>query len=241
MNKNKKQKNPIIFFIYLFSSLIHKIGSGKSSLLNRLRGIDDLQKESAKVGIYQTTRSISVYSWLRHLGLLFYDLPGIGTDLFPSENYCKQHELEQSDFVIIVSNSRFTNDTHVIVNYCEEYSIPYCLLRTFVDVDVKNEKDRFKSEDQVLQKIWNECLEEFPSMTREKLFLISCRQKYFIKWDFLRFQDYLLNSLPKELLSLFQKKSLFNRSIVSKVCFISIFIFFFDLDNHLTQTIFFLI
>jgi len=179
-------------------------GVGKSSLVNRLRGLTDLSPGAAKVGITQTTMEVGSYPHPLNANFILYDLPGVGTTKFPKETYFEKYRLNEAHFVILVTRNRFSSNDHLIYKYCQTQDIPFCLVRTHMDIDIKGDKERGISEAQAIQSLRNECfLEEFPDLRKDLFFLISCREKHFNKWDSDNLQTYISNSLHGEVKDVF--------------------------------------
>lgn len=63
--------------------------TGKSSLINAIRGIEDTHPDAAKVGITETTHLTAPYSFpddkFKHVKI--YDIPGAGTLTHNSDSY----------------------------------------------------------------------------------------------------------------------------------------------------------
>lgn len=73
--------------------IIGRSGTGKSSLINAIVG-----EEVAKVGEVETTMEIG--KPYEHKGLVFYDLPGCGTNNFPKENYISDLNIKDFDSIL---------------------------------------------------------------------------------------------------------------------------------------------
>jgi len=81
-------------------------GSGKSSLINALRGLKKNDREAAPVGSVETTTTITRYPDARQeipfKWFVWYDVPGAGTLNVPSWQYFNQQGLFIFDFIILV-------------------------------------------------------------------------------------------------------------------------------------------
>ena len=85
---------------------------GKSSLVNAIRRLTADDEGAAEVGVTETTFDILDYTHPNHPLLKFWNLPGVGTDLFPRQFYLKAIEVDRYDFFLLIKSTRFSeNDT----------------------------------------------------------------------------------------------------------------------------------
>lgn len=83
-------------------------GSGKTSLVNALRGLRNGQPEAAKTGVVETTLSRSSYTAHSSIdSLVIHDIPGAGTQSIPAAEYFYTQKLYLFDSVLIVQGERF--------------------------------------------------------------------------------------------------------------------------------------
>ena len=84
-------------------------GSGKSSLLNAFRGLENGSPEAAPTGIVETTMAITrcpdLRTGLPFKRLVWYDCPGAGTLEIPGWQYFNQQGLFIFDIIIVVYDS----------------------------------------------------------------------------------------------------------------------------------------
>lgn len=78
-------------------------GTGKSSLINALIGRDD-----AKTGSTETTIKITPYSSPEYPNIVYWDIPGGGTEKFNIKDYFENMCLFCFDFILIVVGNRIT-------------------------------------------------------------------------------------------------------------------------------------
>jgi hypothetical protein len=82
-------------------------GSGKSSLINALRGLRNSEDNTAKTGPVETTIHREKYQSHVNINSPFlYDFPGAGTQRVPAGNYYDNQKLELFDWVLIVQGER---------------------------------------------------------------------------------------------------------------------------------------
>ncbi|CAJ0931571.1 unnamed protein product [Ranitomeya imitator] len=70
-------------------------GTGKSTFVNAIRGMDDEQEGSAKTGVVETTKVPSPYVHPQYPSVTVWDLPGIGTPNFVADSYLQSVEFSQ--------------------------------------------------------------------------------------------------------------------------------------------------
>jgi putative ribosome biogenesis GTPase RsgA len=84
-------------------------GSGKSSLVNAIRGVKDSSREAAPTGEKQTTMDITRYTGPRqelpYSRLVWFDCPGAGTLEFPGWQYFNRQGLFIFDIIVLVYDS----------------------------------------------------------------------------------------------------------------------------------------
>jgi len=83
-------------------------GTGKSSLINALRGLTADEANAAPIGTTETTKFALRYPDPRETNLfsrfVWYDFPGAGTPTIPREDYFNKQGLFLFDFIIVVYN-----------------------------------------------------------------------------------------------------------------------------------------
>ncbi|KAJ4308948.1 hypothetical protein N0V84_011783 [Fusarium piperis] len=83
-------------------------GSGKSSLLNALRGLLNKDQGAARVGDTETTSKKQEYSAAACFDdLCLVDFPGAGTQSVPAKGYFKANKLYCYDCILIICGERF--------------------------------------------------------------------------------------------------------------------------------------
>ncbi|XP_004631407.1 interferon-inducible GTPase 1-like [Octodon degus] len=176
-------------------------GSGKSSLINALRGVDHESKDAAPTGVCETTMERNPYTHPNLPNVTVWDLPGIGTTNFQPKDYLKKVKFVEYDFFIIVSATRFRKNDIDFAKGIRIMKRNFYFVRSKVDSDIRNEKE-FKpstfEEKKVLQTIREDCLSNFRknNMIEPQVFLIS--SKNLDKFDFKNLMDTLINDLPTQ-------------------------------------------
>ena len=95
-------------------AIIGRSGTGKSTLINSLRGLgarDENNPDYCKVGNTQCTMEVKgpfEFPSNRNIGL--YDLPGSGTKEFPLEQYPDKVDMDKYDAFVLISTERFLKE-----------------------------------------------------------------------------------------------------------------------------------
>uniref|UniRef100_A0A8C6GBQ5 IRG-type G domain-containing protein n=1 Tax=Mus spicilegus TaxID=10103 RepID=A0A8C6GBQ5_MUSSI len=131
-------------------------GSGKSSFINTLRGIGHEEKGAAKTGVVEETMERHSYKHPNMPNVVFWDLPGIGTQTFPPKTYLEKMKFYEYDFFIIISATCFKKNDIDLAKAISMMKKEFYFVRTKVDSDLNNEVD-FKPQnfdrEKVLQNI----------------------------------------------------------------------------------------
>lgn len=148
-------------------------GVGKSLLINQLRGLSHGMEGWAPVGINETTVKVSMYAFPSEHRVRLWDFPGAGTPDFPLESYIARMGLRYLDKVLIVTAGRFTVTEVKLMRHLQECRVPYCMVRTKVDIDVwNNRQDNGVEEETSIREIRDDLRENHGV---DKVFLVSLR------------------------------------------------------------------
>lgn len=173
-----------------------ELGSGKSSLVNALRGTTDSEEGAAETGVTQTTMETMKYPHPRFPKITIWDLPGIGAPTFEPEDYLKKVNFSRYDFFIIVAAERFTANHAKLAHEIKEMKKKFYFVRSKVDLSMNSErwKPNF-SEEQTLEKIRRYCCDNLAEIleTAPRVFLISAWN--LDKYDFSLLREALENEV----------------------------------------------
>ncbi|XP_003404960.1 interferon-gamma-inducible GTPase 10 [Loxodonta africana] len=180
-------------------AVIGESGVGKSSFINALRGLSHEEKESASVGVVETTKEKTPYQHPKYPKVTFWDLPGSGTPNFLPETYLETVEFAKYDFFIIISSTRFTYSDALLAQKIKNDGKKFYFVRTKVDNDLYNEersKPKSFKKERVLQQIRDHCLANLShiGVPEPCIFLVSNFD--LADFDFPRLEETLLMELP---------------------------------------------
>ncbi|XP_077312852.1 interferon-inducible GTPase 5-like [Lithobates pipiens] len=177
-------------------------GSGKSTFVNAIRGLDnDEEKGAAKTGVTETTMEPKPYSHPQYKNVTFWDLPGIGSPNFNPNDYLKAVHFHQYDFFIIMSSERFRHNDMELAKEIKSMGKKFYFVRSKVDADLHASQIRRKksyNEEDILYTIRNECIKCLNNggIQDPKVFLLSSLELN--KFDFNQMQETLEQELPSQ-------------------------------------------
>lgn len=114
-------------------------GSGKSSLVNALRGLRANDRDAAKVGVTETTSVVTRYRDPRRgMPFVWYDVPGSGTLSISDWQYFTAQGLYIFDAIIVLFDNRFTASDVAILRNCVLFHIPAYIVRSKARQHIEN-------------------------------------------------------------------------------------------------------
>lgn len=190
-------------------------GTGKSTLINTLRGLpppplgwvppSDDPTLPAQVDIEECSMEPRAYRHPAFPSVEFWDLPGCGTVNFPIEEYAERVGLAMFDFYIIMDCGRFRSTDVFLANLIEvEYRKPFFFVRSKVDVDVDSERRRAKANrvpfdpKQVLEKLRSGNIKKTLGNRADQVFFVSGHLEDAQLYDLPRLQKAVVESLPSK-------------------------------------------
>lgn len=121
-------------------AIVGVTGAGKSTLVNRLRGLKTHDPGAAAEGVTDTTQSPTPYMGLGDFdGALLWDMPGADTERQPWSEYIQRTGLRHFNAIVLVANfgKRLDEKTAVCYNaLTEQRQIPVYLLLNKVDLPI---------------------------------------------------------------------------------------------------------
>ncbi|XP_074547048.1 interferon-inducible GTPase 5-like [Halichoeres trimaculatus] len=190
----EKEKN-----IPLNIAITGEAGSGKSTFVNAIRGIDNRDDAAAPTGCEETTMEVKAYPHLNYPNVTFWDLPGIGTKKFQAAEYLEHVGFEKFDFFIIISNDRFRDNDVKLVKEIRRMGKKFYFVRSKIDHNLQDEERSQKNFDaeKTLEKIRNYCVQGLQKEGFEspQVFLVSSFDVRL--YDFRRLEETLRRELPE--------------------------------------------
>ncbi|XP_005942197.1 interferon-inducible GTPase 5-like [Haplochromis burtoni] len=172
-------------------------GAGKSTFVNAFRGLTDEDDEAAPA-YGDSTSEVAAYKHPDYPNVTLWDLPGIGTPMFPAEKYLKRVEFRMFYFFIIVSRTRITENDVKLALKIQEMGKKFYFVRSKIDKDLRAERrKRNFSKERTLTKIREDCAQGLQAhgIKCSKVFLVSSFKPR--KYDFSLLHETLERQLPK--------------------------------------------
>nr|XP_014265604.2 interferon-inducible GTPase 5 [Maylandia zebra] len=150
-------------------------GAGKSTFVNAFRGLTDEDDEAAPAN-GDSTSEVAAYKHPDYPNVTLWDLPGIGTPMFPAEKYLKRVEFRMFYFFIIVSETHITENDVKLALKIQEMGKKFYFVRSKIDKDLGAERrKRNFSKQRTLTKIKEDCAQGLQAhgIKCSKVFLVS--------------------------------------------------------------------
>uniref|UniRef100_A0A914BXS0 IRG-type G domain-containing protein n=1 Tax=Acrobeloides nanus TaxID=290746 RepID=A0A914BXS0_9BILA len=114
--------------------------TGKSSLINAIRGLNKNDPEAAAVGVMETTMDISMYTFPdgQYPHVRLYDIPGSGTMSHKAESYFDDKGLCAFDCLIILVQNTPGQEEIAFAQKAIKYQQPVAFVRSRCDQDIDN-------------------------------------------------------------------------------------------------------
>ncbi|XP_053254031.1 uncharacterized protein LOC128418413 isoform X2 [Podarcis raffonei] len=152
-----------------------RTGTGKSSLVNALRGMTDFEEGSAKTGVRQTTMFPTKYQHPNFPKVTLWDLPGIGTDEFKADEYLEKVDFSKYDFFIIASE-RFTESDTQLAREIQKMKKKFYYVHPKINLSMAAERRKPNfNEMETLGDLRQDCCDKLRKLgeASPKVFLIS--------------------------------------------------------------------
>jgi len=182
-------------------AVIGRSGVGKSSFINAIRRVDPNDEESAPVGVKDTTVDVNhSYPHPSNPLLKFWDLPGVGTDLFPRQTYLSRIKVDRFDFFLLITADRFTEDDTRLGREFDKRNKKYFFVRTKVGADISNNKQahpKTHKEGNVVRDIRESTQEHLKENGCENVSVFLVDSYKIKKFDFNELERRLIEDFPK--------------------------------------------
>lgn len=190
-----KEKLGLFENVSLNIAVTGESGVGKSTFVNALRGLGDGDEGSAETGVTETTMKAIKYNHPTVPNVNIWDLPGIGTPNFKAKKYLKEVQVDNYDFFIIISTTRFKENDIISAKEIKRMKKTFYFVRSKIDQDIQAEARRKNfNEERVLSRIRLSCKENLMAVGDSRVFLISTFELG--RYDFQKLADTLEENLP---------------------------------------------
>ncbi|KAK9978891.1 hypothetical protein ABG768_020629 [Culter alburnus] len=171
-----------------------KRGSGKSSFVNALRGLDVNDVGAAPTGVTETTMEATMYEHPGMPNVKLWDLPGTGPN-FKAKKYLKDVKFKTYDFFIILNSERIIRENDIMLaKEIKKQKKHFYFVHSKIDNDIRAEgKKKGFDEQKVLSLLKEECQKNLKEVGDPKVFLISSFDLE--KYDFKTLQKALAEEL----------------------------------------------
>lgn len=213
--KAQKQMDQL-FNVSLHIAVTGESGTGKSSFINAIRGLDSDDEGAAKTGVTETTTDPTPYEHPTMSNVTLWDLPGIGTPKFKARTYLRKMQFKVYDFFIIISSERFKENDIMLAKEIKKRKKLFYFVRSKIDNDIRSEETKkgFNREE-TLSQIRINCLENLKDIDNPKVFLISSEDLK--AFDFEKLIETLMSDLPQhKQYALLQSVPITSRTMLQK-------------------------
>ncbi|KAI8986577.1 interferon-inducible GTPase-domain-containing protein [Pilobolus umbonatus] len=114
-------------------AVVGSSGTGKSFIVNAIRGHMNTGKGSARVGETETTRKPTGYHHPYFKNLMIWDMPGVGTSNHSINTYFDDNYLTTFDLLIMVVGNRLLTNEWLIANEAQKLNMSLIYVRTKID------------------------------------------------------------------------------------------------------------
>ncbi|CAG2205102.1 unnamed protein product [Mytilus edulis] len=163
------------------STTASRSGMGKSTFINLVRDVNHGDPGFADVGFGDCTSSQTEYKHPRNEHISFVDFPGFGTDTFTKKMFSDRYDLCVFDFCLVFIESVIMEDDVWIVKKLKAHGIPYCFIRSKIDVNISMAEHMGKKENEVvneIRKILQTKISKHDVLSGSRIFLVSNIQTF---------------------------------------------------------------
>ncbi|XP_034612573.1 interferon-inducible GTPase 5-like [Trachemys scripta elegans] len=180
-------------------------GSGKSSLVNAIRGLEDEDKGAAETRVMEMTKAPVPYCHPTCPIMIVWDLPSIGTPDFRPDTYLKEVNFSRYNVFIIIASERSRFCHTKLAREIKKMGKKFFFVRSKVDLDLYNEESKESfNEERTLEKIRKDCVNNLSrvGVSSPQVFLVSSRE--FQKYDSPQLQKALLKEFYNHKMEMFR-------------------------------------
>lgn len=154
-------------------AIVGRAGSGKSSLINAFRNLKNKSHGAAPTGTKETTLYIKRYEdpgdqpprkWM-----VWFDIPGAGTQRIPHHDYFIKQGLYIFDLIILAIGDRFEEIDARILEDCARFKVPVFIVRSKADMHILNSMEEEEEYDSSSEnsKLYKRCRDMYVRETQQ--------------------------------------------------------------------------
>uniref|UniRef100_A0A3Q0S178 IRG-type G domain-containing protein n=1 Tax=Amphilophus citrinellus TaxID=61819 RepID=A0A3Q0S178_AMPCI len=170
-------------------------GVGKSTFVNAFRGNKD---EDEGGDVVETISKVTSYPHPIYPNVTLWDLPGIGSTVYPANEYLKRVEFEKFDFFIIISATRFKENDVKLAKKIQKMKKKFYFVRSKIDNDIRAaERMKGFNEEESLTQMREDCVKGLKGqgIKSPQVFLVS--SFHLDLYDFPLLRSTFRTELPK--------------------------------------------
>ncbi|XP_051868705.1 T-cell-specific guanine nucleotide triphosphate-binding protein 2-like [Pristis pectinata] len=190
--------------VQLRISVMGESGSGKSTMINALLGLNEDEEGAAPTGCVETTTEITPYSHPTLPNVQYHDFPGLNTPKFPVKTFMKRTNFSQYDLGIIVTGCRFTENDQLLANALKKAGKPFYLVRSKIDDSVRSESHRKGyNQEKMFQRVRENCISSLKAAGIQDPRVFLCSAFDLDEYDFPKLKENVVSNLSETLKNLF--------------------------------------
>lgn len=149
-------------------AIVGRAGSGKSSLINAFRNLGNKEEGAAPTGTKEKTSRVKRYKdpgdqpprrWM-----VWFDIPGAGTQSIPHHDYFIKQGLYVFDLIILAIGDRFEEIDVRILENCAKFEVPAFIVRSKADMHIFNSVKEYRD---YSRRCYEKCRDEFIDDTQQ--------------------------------------------------------------------------
>lgn len=152
-------------------------GTGKSTFVNAIRGIDNGDEGAAPTGSIESSKEALPYFHPNDPNIILWDCPGIGTTKYPAYMYLELIDFKKFDFFIIISDTHFRENDVKLAREIKKMGKKFYFVRSKIDHYLHDEErsQREFNPEKILAQVREKCTEGIRKAGVESLqvFLVS--------------------------------------------------------------------
>ena len=174
--------------------VIGSTGVGKSSLVGHFLELSPVSDDFPKVGETQTTLEPMPFHHHSLPGVIFWDLPGAGTNEIPTgDAYIQKYGLRHMHAAIVVTAERFRKVDGEVYTHLQRHQVPTFVARTKIDQAAESAEEGGKDFGQVKATIIKSLVSN--GIDPKHIYLVAGRWKHQQGFDLPRLRDDLRRQL----------------------------------------------